>query len=117
MFVAPASHLFAIECSFYLQVVNLTRVTEKFMSSLLASMTGGVVSLDSDVTSSAGIGAGAASGMQVRAVMVCVFPSLVPLLPWYVLRCAVVSDSKLVSLCFLQDHSALSTSSGTKADA
>jgi len=31
------------------QVVNLTRVTEKFMSSLLASMTGGVVSLDSDL--------------------------------------------------------------------
>eukprot|EP01032_Pedospumella_encystans_P008127 gene8127-9680_t len=37
------------------QVVNLTRVTEKFMSSLLASMTGGVVTLDgSDVLLNSG---------------------------------------------------------------
>eukprot|EP00600_Ochromonadales_sp_CCMP1393_P003405 CAMPEP_0174990518 /NCGR_PEP_ID=MMETSP0004_2-20121128/21372_1 /TAXON_ID=420556 /ORGANISM="Ochromonas sp., Strain CCMP1393" /LENGTH=664 /DNA_ID=CAMNT_0016244147 /DNA_START=79 /DNA_END=2073 /DNA_ORIENTATION=+ len=32
------------------QVVNLTRVTEKFMASLLASMTGGVVMIDSSDT-------------------------------------------------------------------
>lgn len=34
----------------YVQVVNLTRVTEKFMTSLLASMAGGVVTLQSDLT-------------------------------------------------------------------
>ena len=52
------------------QVVNLTRVTEKFMASLLASMTGGVVSLDGDVTigSSVSSASAAAQGMQVRCV-------------------------------------------------
>jgi hypothetical protein len=46
-------------------VVNLTRVTEKFMSSLLASMTGGVVSLDGDVAGiSTGSGVGSSSGAK-----------------------------------------------------
>lgn len=42
-------------------MVNLTRVTEKFMSSLLASMAGGVVSLDSDLVLQ-GPGVGSSSG-------------------------------------------------------
>lgn len=33
------------------QVINLTRVTEKFMASLLSTITGGVVSLDETITS------------------------------------------------------------------
>jgi hypothetical protein len=43
------------------QVVNLTRVTEKFMSSLLASMTGGVVTLDSDLSASSASATGSAA--------------------------------------------------------
>ena len=45
------------------QVVNLTRVTEKFMSSLLASMTGGVVTLGSDLTSAPLMGVEDSAGM------------------------------------------------------
>jgi hypothetical protein len=46
---------------YFPQVVNLTRVTEKFMSSLLASMTGGVVTLDSDLSTAASSSASASA--------------------------------------------------------
>ncbi len=49
------------------QVVNLTRVTEKFMSSLLASMTGGVVSLDSDLSIAATRGSSGSNGPAIAS--------------------------------------------------
>ena len=49
------------------QVVNLTRVTERFMASLLASMTGGVVDISAGMALSDG--AATADGMDASEVM------------------------------------------------
>lgn len=44
------------------QVINLTRVTEKFMASLLSTITSGVVSLDESIVNQQGFGSGNGGG-------------------------------------------------------
>ena len=46
--------------------MNITRVTEKFMASLLSSMTGGIVTIDGEVIGSVS-GSGSSSGSGATA--------------------------------------------------